>query len=230
MKKIYLISILIIILIIIGAGIWFMSNDQSLNKQNIGLANPASVFCIDNGGRSEIRTDSSGGQVGFCVFEDNTKCDEWAYFRNECKPGEQSDNQIACTQEAKQCPDGSYVGRTGPNCEFSLCPLVSTSKKSGITGIVTLSPTCPVERIPPDPKCAPKFYSTSINIIKIGSTGIVKTIQSDSKGTFSVDLNPGAYVLKTQGGNILPTCREVSVEVKSGQYTTTEISCDTGIR
>lgn len=29
---------------------------------------------------------------------------------------------IACTQEAKQCPDGSYVGRTGPNCEFAKCP------------------------------------------------------------------------------------------------------------
>ena len=28
----------------------------------------------------------------------------------------------ACTQEAKQCPDGSYVGRTGPNCEFAPCP------------------------------------------------------------------------------------------------------------
>ncbi len=27
-----------------------------------------------------------------------------------------------CTQEAKQCPDGSYVGRTGPNCEFAACP------------------------------------------------------------------------------------------------------------
>lgn len=27
-----------------------------------------------------------------------------------------------CTEEAKQCPDGSYVGRTGPNCEFSSCP------------------------------------------------------------------------------------------------------------
>ncbi|MEK7217414.1 MAG: hypothetical protein AAB640_00005, partial [Patescibacteria group bacterium] len=23
---------------------------------------------------------------------------------------------VACTEEAKQCPDGSYVGRTGPNC------------------------------------------------------------------------------------------------------------------
>lgn len=28
----------------------------------------------------------------------------------------------ACTMEAKLCPDGSAVGRTGPNCEFSPCP------------------------------------------------------------------------------------------------------------
>ncbi len=26
-----------------------------------------------------------------------------------------------CTMEAKQCPDGSYVGRTGPACEFAAC-------------------------------------------------------------------------------------------------------------
>lgn len=29
---------------------------------------------------------------------------------------------IACTMEAKLCPDGSAVGRTGPNCEFTPCP------------------------------------------------------------------------------------------------------------
>jgi len=28
----------------------------------------------------------------------------------------------ACTIEAKICPDGSSVGRTGPNCEFAPCP------------------------------------------------------------------------------------------------------------
>jgi len=31
-------------------------------------------------------------------------------------------SQGACTQEAKICPDGSAVGRTGPNCEFLACP------------------------------------------------------------------------------------------------------------
>jgi len=28
---------------------------------------------------------------------------------------------VACTMDAKQCPDGSYVGRTPPKCEF-VCP------------------------------------------------------------------------------------------------------------
>lgn len=39
---------------------------------------------------------------------------------------------IACTQEAKQCPDGSYVGRTGPNCEFAACPAIKSISQSEI--------------------------------------------------------------------------------------------------
>jgi putative hemolysin len=52
------------------------------------MPNPASVYCEENGGKLEIRTDASGGQVGICVFPDGSECDEWAYFRGECKPGE----------------------------------------------------------------------------------------------------------------------------------------------
>jgi hypothetical protein len=35
---------------------------------------------------------------------------------------------VACTMDAKMCPDGSYVGRVGPSCEFAACPVpVATS-------------------------------------------------------------------------------------------------------
>ncbi len=34
----------------------------------------------------------------------------------------QTNTQVACTMDAKLCPDGSSVGRTGPNCEFAPCP------------------------------------------------------------------------------------------------------------
>jgi hypothetical protein len=29
---------------------------------------------------------------------------------------------VACTMDAKICPDGTALGRTGPNCEFPPCP------------------------------------------------------------------------------------------------------------
>jgi len=34
---------------------------------------------------------------------------------------------VACTLEAQLCPDGSAVGRIGPNCEFEMCPTTETS-------------------------------------------------------------------------------------------------------
>jgi putative hemolysin len=52
------------------------------------LPNPASAFCEQQGGQIEIRTDSNGGQYGVCQFQDGTECDEWAFFRGECIPGE----------------------------------------------------------------------------------------------------------------------------------------------
>lgn len=52
-----------------------------------GLANPASVYCGQNGGKLELRQDASGGVAGICIFPDGSECDEWAYFRGECKPG-----------------------------------------------------------------------------------------------------------------------------------------------
>lgn len=49
-------------------------------------------------------------------------------------------NKTACTLEARICPDGSSVGRSGPNCEFAPCPsLAPTLPKKicgGIAGIL----------------------------------------------------------------------------------------------
>ncbi len=36
----------------------------------------------------------------------------------------------ACTQEAKICPDGTAVGRSGPNCEFGPCPIAKDETTS----------------------------------------------------------------------------------------------------
>ncbi len=44
------------------------------------------------------------------------------------KSGDKAKEGVACTLEARQCPDGSYVGRSGPYCEFAECP---ESKEAG---------------------------------------------------------------------------------------------------
>jgi putative hemolysin len=46
----------------------------------VALANPASVYCEDQGGEVEI-VDEDDGQVGYCVLPDGTRVDEWEYFR-----------------------------------------------------------------------------------------------------------------------------------------------------
>ncbi|MDO8482159.1 MAG: hypothetical protein Q7S75_03730 [bacterium] len=61
-----------------------------------------------------------------------------AYFWNVGNVRElPNDSDVACTMEAKLCPDGSYVGRTGPNCEFTQCPPtdVSTNPATGTLAV-----------------------------------------------------------------------------------------------
>lgn len=41
----------------------------------------------------------------------------------------ENNQPVACTMDAKQCPDGNYVGRTGPNCEF-VCPVFNSDNTS----------------------------------------------------------------------------------------------------
>lgn len=292
----------------------------------------------------------------------------------------QQNNQVACTMDAKQCPDGSYVGRTGPKCEFAACPAVSSTslpslktfsdtakgfsfqypeklstsymhaldwppamqiytgpflceaagsenvsggkteeriiggrtfcvtlesegaagsiynqyaykttennklviftfsiqavqcgnydepkktecekeratfnidsvvnqivntlkittaqpavKKSGIKGTVSLGPTCPVMKNPPDPACADKPYAVKLQLVSSGGSFVIKEFSSNTDGTFSVEIPPGEYLVRSAPTmDIYPICRSSNtVVVNKGAYTNVDISCDTGIR
>jgi putative hemolysin len=54
---------------------------------SVQIANPASTNCLEKGGKLEGRIDETGGQYSLCIFQDDTRCEEWAYFRNECQSG-----------------------------------------------------------------------------------------------------------------------------------------------
>jgi len=58
---------------------------QENKGKNLGIANPASKNCVAKGGEIDIRTGKDGRQTGYCVFKDGRECEEWAFFRGECK-------------------------------------------------------------------------------------------------------------------------------------------------
>lgn len=62
-------------------------NVSPTNRPNkVGLANPASVYCKEQGGENKIITASDGSQSGQCIFSDGRNCDEWQFFRTKiCK-------------------------------------------------------------------------------------------------------------------------------------------------
>ncbi|MBP1694334.1 MAG: exported protein of unknown function [Chloroflexi bacterium] len=60
---------------------------QSDATQGQALANPASVYCTEQGGTVAFETRGDDGQFGVCYFEDNLQCEEWAMLRGDCPIG-----------------------------------------------------------------------------------------------------------------------------------------------
>ncbi len=67
----------------------------------VGMANPASVYCADNGGTLDIRTADDGSQTGFCIFADGSECEEWAYMKGECAPASAATAEMAAATEVE---------------------------------------------------------------------------------------------------------------------------------
>jgi putative hemolysin len=72
---------------------------------NSGLANPASVNCVQKGNKLEIRTATDGSQTGYCIFPDGSECEEWAFLRGECSPGTPASTNAAPSQTAAASTD-----------------------------------------------------------------------------------------------------------------------------
>jgi len=65
------------------------------------------------------------------------------YIQNPNNPlsfTEPSARRVACTEDSMMCSDGSFVGRTGPNCEF-VCPTASDKQTVSIDIVVPNPPT-----------------------------------------------------------------------------------------
>src|SRR3989344_2327903 len=108
--------------------------------------------------------------------------------------------------------------------------------KSGVRGIVQLSPTCPVESIPPEPQCAAKPYEADVFIQN--NNKIFATTHAWKDGKFTISIPPGTYnVTARRPGDDLrgspvayPICKSLNIIVEADSYIDITINCDTGIR
>ena len=57
-------------------------NDDEPDVSTPGLANPASEYCVEQGGEVEI-VDEADGQVGYCLLPDGRRIEEWEFYRAE---------------------------------------------------------------------------------------------------------------------------------------------------
>jgi putative hemolysin len=86
----------------------YMLDNEELSKEKAKTetqtANPATLHCMNTTGAAWTVRENDDGQYGVCTFSDGSWCEEWAYYRGECLPG---NNMTLC--------EGKFWGK-------SVCP------------------------------------------------------------------------------------------------------------
>ncbi len=137
---------------------------------------------------------------------------------------------VACTEEAKLCPDGSAVGRNGRECRFDPCPL---EQGAGVVrGTVTVGPLEPVER--PDATktpVPPEVYRDRWLVFTAEAGRYVRNATLNDDGTYAVWLWPGEYTVDINHAGIdIAKDLPKTIAVTEGAEIVLDVAIDTGIR
>ncbi|MEB3702601.1 DUF333 domain-containing protein [Candidatus Bealeia paramacronuclearis] len=114
----------------------------------LGLANPASQFCVDSGGKVYIEKRGDGGEYGICDLGDNQLCEEWALLRRKCPPqgvkvtGFDTPQQVYCVIQGGSLSEdqGECILSSGAICKLEAlwngqCDEVAVLKDSALMDI-----------------------------------------------------------------------------------------------
>jgi hypothetical protein len=130
-------------------------------------------------------------------------------------------------------PDGavSIVSEEGGGVPDEAWPSPLGGGQTGVGGVVTAGPVCPVEKNPPDPDCAPRPVDGAILVFRDGSGMEIARTTTAADGTFFADLPQGFYVVVAQPAKgLLGTPGPQAITVTDGAAVRLALSYDTGIR
>lgn len=129
-------------------------------------------------------------------------------------------DKVVCTMDAFLCSDGSYVGRTGPNCQFAACPnsqknfpqTISLRMGESQTALqVTISPIELLE----DSRCG-----ADVTCIWAGQVRVrvnLTSVMGKSNMIFTLNTPVTTEAEEITLNNVLPEKRS-GVEVKTTDY------------
>lgn len=119
---------------------------------------------------------------------------------------------------------------------FCALLLVSCGQASGpsyaVGGQAIAGPVCPVERIPPDPACAPRPVVGALLVIAANDNREVARATTDADGRWTTTLPAGEYTLVPQPvSGLLGIAPPIPFDVSSiGSSVSLDVTYDTGIR
>ena len=126
---------------------------------------------------------------------------------------------------ASACSAGAASPPTSPTATTGPAPA------TGIVVTARAGPVCPVERVPPDPACAPRPVVGATIRVADATGHFAGAIVTDAAGTGSLALAPGDYVVTADpASGLMRGPAPVTVTVHDGEKAAIELEYDTGIR
>ena len=136
-------------------------SQDDVKGENVGIANPATIYCIELGYSHKI-IETREGQVGICMFPDGSECDEWKFYSGECGA------------EFNYCAQNRYetITMSDGNDPFSITYSVCIRKNKIIGSVSDLMNLA--EKLLPG--CQTDLADSELNIAGASEKSIPKTI------------------------------------------------------
>ncbi len=108
-------------------------------------------------------------------------------------------------------------------------PAATTQPDTGIEGLVTIGPMCPV--VIEGQECPDQPFQATLTVLDRDGRRVLR-FETDAEGRFRELLPPGDYILRPEspGESRLPFAGEQEFSVAAGQFTRLVVNYDSGIR
>ena len=131
----------------------------------------------------------------------------------------------ACSQEAKTCPDGSGVGRTGPLCAFPACPLPNVELET--LRIAFALPEGYASAPPLDASVVARYVTAAAKGVEIPSEIQIRVYPISASSTALATIQASAIL--DGSGALAPATAYSSVSVGTRRFTVVTIGRFEGV-